>query len=238
MKSTEADTYYFDSLEEASQSLCREVLMEAVRTVKSYGDFRLVLAGGSTPVRLYEMLATEAGNPGIPWQNIHIFWSDERFLPPYQKNSNFYLASRTLLSKAPFVAENIHQVPVWESTVREAARKYDEMLRKYAAGSRPLFDFTLLGMGEDGHIASLFPGHPVLDDETGLVRAVAESAGQPPVPRVTLTLAGLARSSRICFLITGEQKKDVMKKIKDGDWEGIYPAARVRALDRLEWFAV
>lgn len=237
MKPAEAEFYFFASLEEASRALCREIIREARQAMSAYGDFRLVLAGGSTPVPLYEMLAAESDNPGIPWKSIHLFWGDERFLPQDHPESNYYLAAETFLNKVPLAAENIHPVPVWLATAHEAASQYDQILGQFENRKRPLFDLTVLGLGEDGHTASLFPGYPVLEDKLSLAAALEEPAGSPPVPRITMTLKGLARSSRICFLIAGKKKREIMEKIRTGGREDIYPAARVRAMDWLEWFA-
>ncbi len=237
MRSAEGAAHCFDSLEAASRRLCGEIVREAGKTAAGFGDFRLVLAGGSTPGLLYEMLASESKNPDIPWSTIQIFWGDERFLPPDDPESNYYLAAQRFLNKVPVAPENVHRIQTGGLTVQDSARQYDQLLRKFAGSERSLFDLTILGMGEDGHTASLFPGHPVLNEESSLVAAVEEPAGSPPVPRITLTLAGLARSARICFLIAGAPKRAIMEKIRSGGVENIYPAARVKASDRLDWFA-
>ena len=201
------------------------------------GDFAVALSGGSTPRNVYERLATPAYRDRFPWRHAHWFWSDERFVPHDDARSNFRLAWDTMLSHAPVPRGNIHPVPTDGVTPEEAALAYERELKVfYGATSfdpaRPLFHITLLGLGEDGHLASLFPGHPVLKERRHWAAAVI---GAAPEPRITLTYPALESSRHAAFLVTGAAKAEILRRLLAAD--PALPASNFRPIGDLCVFA-
>jgi 6-phosphogluconolactonase len=199
------------------------------------GPCRVSLSGGSTPKALYGLLASDEFRGRFPWQRVFWYWGDERFVPPDHPDSNYRMAREAMLAKVPAPAENIHPVPT-DGSPEEAARRYERMLqRAYGAStldpSRPLFDIMLLGLGADGHTASLLPGDPALDERTRWV--VAVSHGRPEV-RITLTYPAIESSRHVAFLVEGISKAPVLSAIRAG--ESRVPAARVQPVGELIWF--
>ena len=170
------------------------------------GDFSLALAGGATPERLYRRLAQEPYLTAINWPRLHIFWSDERCVPPQHPASNFRLAHETLLRYVSIPPAHLHRI-AGELAPRQAAEQYAAELNAFSAQhGQPLFDLLLLGLGADGHTASLFPGSPALEERTQLAVAVEHSTPPPNVPRVTLTLPALNSAAQVFFLVSGAPK--------------------------------
>jgi 6-phosphogluconolactonase len=198
--------------------------------------FRVSLSGGSTPKALYSLLASDDFRNRFPWQRVSWYWGDERFVPYDHPESNYRMTREAMLSKAPVPPENIHPVPA-DGTPEEAARRYEHTLREaYGTATfdpgRPLFDITLLGLGPDGHTASLLPGEPVLEERTRWVAAV--SHGRPEV-RITMTYPAIDSSRSVAFLVAGREKAAILSTIRGGNSE--LPAARVRPVGELIWFA-
>jgi 6-phosphogluconolactonase len=195
---------------------------------------------------LYEYLAKEEFAQRMPWEYTHVFWGDERCVSPDHPDSNFAMAFETLLSKAPLPSENVHRVPTEGELPKAAAIEYEKSLREFfqdAGHARiplafPSFDLILLGLGKDGHTASLFPGEPVLEEKTGWVAAVAGTSAYPAVPRVTLTFPVINQARCVLFLASGSDKRDVFQKILNSPESAAqhYPAARVRPSGSLLWF--
>lgn len=191
------------------------------------------LSGGTTPRILYETLARTA----LPWKRIHWFWGDERFVPPGDARSNYRMVQEALLARAPIPHENIHAIPTGLDTAAAAAAAYEDELKRFYGAStldpdRPLFDVTFLGVGEDGHTASLFPGLPVLQERSRWVAAVPDAL---PEARVTLTYPVLESSREVAFLVTGAAKRAILEQILGGMSDA--PAARLHPAGRLHWFA-
>ena len=201
----------------------------------STGRFAVCLSGGSTPRRLYEMLAGPANAPDFPWDRVEWFWSDERFVPHGDPESNYGMARDAIFSRAPVPAGNIHAVTTEGLSPEKAASEYEKVLRRYYGAptldpGRPLFDVALLGIGEDGHTASLFPGDPALDETSRWAVSVAAKVGT----RITLTYPVLQSSRDIVFLATGAAKREVVRRARARD--GRLPAGRLRPTGRLCWF--
>jgi 6-phosphogluconolactonase len=197
--------------------------------------FRVSLSGGSTPKTLYSLLASDDFRHRFPWERVSWYWGDERFVPYDHPDSNYRMTREAMLSKAPVPSENVHPVPA-DGTAEEAARRYERTLREaYGAATldpaRPLFDITLLGLGPDGHTASLLPGQPVLEERTRWV--VAVSHGRPEV-RITMTYPAIDSSRSVAFLVAGREKAAILSAIRGGD--SALPAARVRPVGELIWF--
>jgi 6-phosphogluconolactonase len=197
--------------------------------------FRVSLSGGSTPKALYSLLAADDFRDRFPWARVSWYWGDERFVPYDHPDSNYRMTREAMLSKAPVPPENIHPVPA-DGPPEEAARRYERTLHEaYGATTldpaRPLFDITLLGLGADGHTASLLPGEPVLEERTRWVMAV--SHGRPEI-RITMTYPAINSSRRIAFLVTGREKAAILSAVRGGD--RALPAARVRPVGELIWF--
>lgn len=182
------------------------------------GGGTLCLSGGSTPKRLYERLATPGIADRLPWDRLRFAFGDERFVPPEDPASNLGMVREALFRHVPVPAGNILAIPTTEATPEEAAARYERMLLDlYGAPAldrqRPLFDVTLLGLGEDGHTASLLPGEPVLRERTRLAAVVAH--GRPEV-RITLTYPALESSAHVIFLVQGEGKRAILDRILRG----------------------
>jgi len=198
--------------------------------------FAVCLSGGSTPKRLYECLATPEIASRFPWNRAHWFWGDERFVPHDHPDSNFRMANEAFLSRVPVPDDNIHAVPTEGLSPEEAASAYETTLKRFygsqkLAPERPLLDVTLLGIGDDGHTASLFPGQPALHETRRWAVAVI---GAKSEPRVTLTYPALESSRDVAFMATGQEKRQVVARAQAGD-ETI-PAGLLRPLGRLHWF--
>lgn len=203
--------------------------------IASQGPFRVSLSGGSTPKTLYELLASDEFSPRFPWQRAHWYWGDERFVPHDDPDSNYRMAHEAMLGKAPVPPQNIHPVPV-DGGPDEAALRYERSLQEaYGAPTldpaKPLFDLTLLGLGTDGHTASLLPGQPVLAERERWVAAVPH--GRPEV-RITMTYPTLESSRQAAFLVTGEDKAEIFASIYAGESE--VPAALLQPVGELTWF--
>ena len=208
-----------------------EFVARADDAVARAGRFAVALSGGSTPRRTYSLLADPAApfRAAVDWARVHFFWGDERPVPPDDRQSNYRMARETLLSHVPVPADNVHRIE-GEKPAEEAARGYESVLREFfrpGPGDFPRLDLIFLGMGEDGHTASLFPGTDALAERTRWVAA-------PWVPklstrRITLTFPVLNAASAVFFLVCGADKAPVARGIRQGDPASReLPSARVR----------
>ena len=198
--------------------------------------FAICLSGGSTPHRLYELLATPEIASRFPWNRTHWFWGDERFVPHDSPDSNYGMAREAFLSRVPAPAHNVHAIPTEGLSPEQAATAYEATLKRFygadiLAPARPLFDVTLLGIGENGHTASLFPGQPALQE---IRRWVVAVIGTKSEPRITLTYPALDSSRDVVFVATGRGKRHVVTRARSGD--RTIPAGLVRPVGRLHWF--
>lgn len=193
----------------------------------------MALAGGNTPRPLYERLAT---NTRVDWSRVHIFWGDERYVPAEDERSNFRMARETLLEHVPCPPEQIHPMPTSMADPEDAALSYEHTLRTCFGAGIPDFDLVLLGLGSDGHTASLFPHSPALREKTRLVVPVT-TATEPHV-RLTLTLPSLTAARRIFVIAAGADKLAALDRVLAPDAEADrYPAAALlTAGSRLTWW--
>jgi 6-phosphogluconolactonase len=227
------DVRTFRDLEALSDAAADEIVAIARESVAARGRFTLALAGGNTPRRTYELLATRHRD-AIDWLRTNIVFGDERFVPADDQRSNYRMARETLLSRVPIPGERVHAVPTDTVTVDAAAAAYDATLTPLV---RDGIDLVLLGVGPDGHTASLFPGSPALEEQTRFAVAVAApTVVQPAVPRVTTTLPFLNGARCAMFLIAGADKRPVIGEILSGaDTARRYPAAMVSSRERTIW---
>lgn len=211
-----------------------EFISAAKRAVAASGRFCVALSGGNTPRGVYSLLATERAS--LPWNKIFVFFGDERCVPPDHPDSNYRMANEALLSRVPLPKENVFRVEA-ESAPEVAAQRYEDRLREFfglAAGAFPRFDLIFLGMGEDGHTASLFPGSAALNERSRMV--VANWVEKFKSYRITFTFPVLNNAQEICFLVAGGEKAPVIRDIFQLGNAAKYPAGRVRPESgRLVW---
>jgi 6-phosphogluconolactonase len=227
----------FDVLPDASSvavAAADRFIAVARRSIVERGVFRVALSGGSTPKRVYPLLVSEPRIGAVDWSRVDFFWGDERAVPPDHPESNFGVAYQMLIAALPKVRpQAIHRMPGEAPDLDAAALAYEAELR-LAFGARgddpPTFDLIWLGMGPDGHTASLFPGSAALDVTDRWV--VANWAPGPQAWRMTLTFPVLDAAREVLFVVTGADKADALERVRAGDHE--LPAARLRAAN-IEW---
>jgi 6-phosphogluconolactonase len=200
------------------------------------GRFAICCSGGSTSRRLYELLAEPQLASRFPWSQVHWFWGDERFVPHNHPDSNYGTARQALFSRVNVPDANIHPIPTAFPSPQQCAEQYESTLKAFYQAERldpahPLFDVTLLGLGEDGHTASLFPGHSALEERSRWTAAVV---GARTEARITLTYPALDSSALAVFLVTGVAKANIVASVQLQD--RALPAARVQPVGRLHWF--
>ena len=203
----------------------------------SAGRFVVALSGGSTPKSLYQHFAEEPIRGSFPWERTHWVLGDERFVPSSDPASNFGMICAAFLSRVPAPKQNVHPVPFQGLTLDQAAEQYEDTLQSlYGAANldpaRALFDLCLLGLGDDGHTASLIPGQPVLEERKRWVAGVGHGR---PEPRITLTYPVLESSRIVVFLVSGEGKRQILDEVLSGG--STVPAARLRPAGEVIWFA-
>ena len=229
----------FPDLESLSQAAAQRIADIARESVAKNGRFSIALSGGNTPRRTYQLLATQHRGD-IDWSRWDVLFGDERFVPMDDARSNYKMAADTLLAGGSIPDEHVYPIPTDTPTVGDAADAYERTLRYVliadTAGPPPI-DLVLLGVGPDGHTASLFPGSPVLAERTRWARAVeAPTTVLPAVPRVSLTLPVLNAARTVMFLVAGADKRPVLAEIFDGSESGRrYPAAMVANAGRTMW---
>jgi len=232
----EPEVNIFNNSTELSRRAADEFVRLAKSAVKNGNRFAVVLSGGSTPRLLYRLLASEYREK-IQWSSVHLFWGDERYVPHDDPQSNYLMVKEALLDHIEIPRENIHPMPVHFSDPEAAARSYETDLKAFFHDGNCRFDLLLLGLGTDGHTASLFPGSPVLREQERWVRTAIAPPGMPSSMRLTLTLPVINNALNVWFLVSGAEKKSVARSILYGtnDAENHYPAAMVKPEGRLVW---
>jgi 6-phosphogluconolactonase len=233
------DVVVVPNAEALAREAARRFALRATEAIETRGRFSVVLSGGSTPGGLYRLLAGQPYRDQIPWQTVHLFWGDERCVPPQDPGSNYLLAEEALIAHVPIPPENVHRIR-GELEPQQAAAAYDRQLRAFfvegtgrARDRKPeiqnpkSFDMVLLGLGRDGHTASLFPGSPALDERERLAVAVEAHYEDRPSQRVTLTLPAINSARRILFLVAGSAKAEIVRAVLATP-KGILPAQQVR----------
>lgn len=223
----------YENKQELTEAAARDFIDLANAAIDERGRFVVALAGGSTPEATYELLATEGYFGEVDWDNVHVFFGDERSVPPDDEDSNYKMADDALLSRVS--AGSVHRMK-GELHPDEAAMEYEGELREFfgTLGGPPEFDLIQLGMGEDGHTASLFPNTPALE-------VTDRWAAQNPVPkletvRLTLTLPVLNAAKAVSFLVAGEGKAEALKAVLESDADPHeYPSKLVQPTGELNW---
>jgi 6-phosphogluconolactonase len=227
------DVRIFATGEEVSRAAALSLIDRIKQSLGKKNSFSLVLSGGQTLKRVYEILAAEF-HKAVPWSRVSFYMGDERFVPPDDPRSNFKMIKESLLNHLPISQKNVYPMPTSPCTPEEAATSYEKLLRSHFEYPLPKFDLALLGMGADGHTASLFPNSAALDDSGKWV-----TVGQAPVEprtRLTLTLAAINNSEWIFFLVTGKEKARALK-FAFGDINPDFPASMVRpGSEKLIWW--
>jgi 6-phosphogluconolactonase len=196
----------------------------------------ICLTGGSSPRQLYQLLATDAYRHQIPWERVHWFIGDERFVPADDPLNNMGMARRIFLDRCAPVA-NIHPIPTDAGNPDEAARRYESELKSFYGAdelesARPLFDVVLMGVGPDGHTASLFPDYPAVEETDRWAVGVPTANVEPFVPRVTLTLPALGSCREMLFEVAGSEKRAILTRVLDGE---TLPASRAHSIGETLW---
>lgn len=228
----------FNNLEEMSVAAAKLIQKISKDAISEKGNFTLVLSGGNSPLKLYELLATEEHAQEIEWSKTHIFWGDERCVEPTARGSNYRAANEILISKLVIPTSNIYRIPAEVKPPKEAAKIYEEKIRGFFESSEPFFDLILLGLGADGHTASLFPEDKALFENEKFVTAVTAPDYAPIKNRITMTLPLINRASNVLLLTESKDKEDVIKDILEDSnkAQARYPAALVHPQGELTWF--
>ncbi|GHO95557.1 6-phosphogluconolactonase [Reticulibacter mediterranei] len=211
-----------------SHEAAQHIVRVAQESIVTHGRFTLALSGGNTPKKLYGLLASEPYVSQIDWNLVEIFWSDERCVSPDSPDSNYHMAQEVFLSKVPIPANQIHRTPADEADRDAASEAYArEMRNVFGTNGVPKFDLIQLGMGPEGHTASLFPHQASLHEQQRLVMPV--SVPKPPPARLTFTPPLLNAAAHILFLVTGADKEEAVQAVLEGDHQpDEYPAQIVQ----------
>lgn len=240
-ESIKPKVHAFDTLWDASRALAEKVAKTARIAVEEQGRLTMALSGGKTPEPLYSILASEYADK-MDWNSIHLFWSDERCVSQNHPDSNFRMAHQAWISKVPIPSENVHRIQTEKETPEKAAESYERTLIEFFRASEEMpeitFDVMLLGIGTDGHTASLFPGSSALSEKRRWVVSTNAPPSVFPKKRITLSLPLINSSREVIFLAFGGEKRNVMRMILQEPEKAvkIYPAAMVKARERLLWY--
>ncbi len=218
--------------EALAREAARRFVALAEAAIQARGRFTVALSGGSTPRRMYELLAEKPYKDEVNWSEVYVFFGDERMVAPDTPESNYFLAVDKLLAHVPVPDENVFPYVTLGVSAEDAAELYAQELTAFF-GSPPVFDLVFLGMGEDGHTASLFPGHDEVTNPSGKLVAAVHDAPKPPPTRLTLTYQTIDAAKNVLFLVGGKGKAEVLKRIKNKE---TLPASQVQPTDgQLLW---
>ena len=227
-------TQFIEVLSDKTSLIARaqDIILDKINSKIAQNDrFTIALAGGGTPKPLYESLSMQE----LPWSKIHVFWGDERYVPADHPDSNQLMARQAWLDKVAIPESNVHPIAVGGKNPEEDAAHHERELKEFfgvAAGEFPTFDLILLGIGDDGHTASLFPHTPVLQESQKAI-AVGNKSGQP---RLTFTVPLINQADCVLFLVAGANKTDALKQILEEDADNMaYPARLIQPQGELWW---
>jgi len=208
------DLRIFPGSETLSRAAAESFAQLANKVITEKGRFTVALAGGNTPRAIYKLLAANSREQ-IEWSRVHFFWGDERYVPINDPDSNYRMVREALFDHVPILAENVHRMPTEFIQPETAAQDYEKALRDFWPASLPNFDLIQLGLGPDGHILSLFPNSPLLQEDRLLVAVVTDSP-KPPPTRITLTLPVINHAAQIHFFVTGAEKAEALRATLEG----------------------
>jgi 6-phosphogluconolactonase len=215
------DVRILTNIDAIAKRAAQDFVQSATQAVSEKGSFTVALAGGSTPKALYSLLASDAAlRSQVPWDKMYAYFGDERSVGPDHADSNFRMATQTMLSKVPIKPEQVFRIKGEYKDTEKAAQEYEQVLRtsfKIAEGQFPRFDLVFLGIGNEGHTASLFPGTKALHETKRLV--VRNWVGKLYTNRITLTAPAINNAARVIFMITGADKALALKGILEGPYE-------------------
>jgi 6-phosphogluconolactonase len=215
------DVRILTNIDAIAKRAAQDFLQSATQAVSEKGSFTVALSGGSTPKALYSLLATDAAlRPQLPWDKMYMYFGDERSVGPDHPDSNFRMATETMLSKVPIKPEQVFRIKGEYKDTEKAAQEYEQVLRtsfKIAEGQFPRFDLVFLGIGNEGHTASLFPGTKALHETKRL--AVRNWVGKLYTNRITLTAPAINNAARVIFMVTGADKTLALKGVLEGPYE-------------------
>lgn len=225
--------HIYKDAEEATIALAKWITDLIQKTLEVKSSFTIALSGGETPKRLYQILASDSFRDKINWTKLHIFWGDERVVPFNDENNNAKMAYDNLLCKVDIPSEQIHKIST-DIKPEEAATQYENILHQYFDEKQTTFDLVLLGMGDDGHTLSLFPGSEISHDDNSWVKAIYSKEKRE---RITLMPSVVNRSSAVAFLVAGEKKAKVLQQILEESKRHTYPAQLIQPSNgELHWF--
>jgi 6-phosphogluconolactonase len=222
-----AELKTFDDLDDLARGAAEEIAKSAEEAIAARGRFTIALSGGNTPKPAYRLLAEK---PRIDWGRVHVFWGDDRHVPPDHPDSNFGMAHEALLSKVPIPQDNIHRMRTEKADAERVADEYEWTLRSAFSldeGEWPRFDLVLMGIGADGHTASLFPGSEAVRERSRLV--IAPWVSSLGTFRITLTAPVFNHAALALFLVSGEEKAEALRAVLEGDFQpDRFPAQVIR----------
>jgi 6-phosphogluconolactonase len=228
--------HVFKDAGELSSSVAKWIAETIGDSLKKQDRFTIALSGGSTPQRLHKILAASPYKEQVDWSKLHVFWGDERAVPFEDSRNNAKMAYDTLLNFVPVPAAQIHVMRT-DIAPEQSAAEYEKILHQYFPLNGPSysFDLVLLGMGDDGHTLSLFPGTEVIHEEKAWAKAFFLKAQD--MYRITLTKSIVNRSARVAFLTTGTSKAHALKEVLEGPYHpDLYPSQEIRPAGELHWF--
>lgn len=229
------DLEIFQTTEMLNHAAARLMIAVANEAIAANGRFILTLSGGQTPLQLYALLAEPYMQARLPWEDTFVFWGDERCVPLTDERNNAYRASSVLLNKVGIPLSHIHPIPA-DLSPAKAAESYQQMLRHFFGAALARFDLMLLGLGKNGHTASLFPGTAVTREKTAGVSALFDE--EEKIFRITMTAPLINQARHILFLVTGAKKAGILEKVLKAPYQpDAYPAQLIKPVDgRLSWF--
>lgn len=228
--------HVFATRSELNSAVAEAVVLLARRTITERGVFHLALAGGSTPREVYACLAQSPFCNEMPWENVHVYFGDERTVPPHHEQSNFGMAHATLLSKVSIPPNQVHRIRGEDNYPAHAAAEYEQDLKSSAPmiDGWPSLDLVLLGIGADGHVASLFPDTPAVQERVRAVTAVQVS--KLNTWRITVTFPVIHRAKQVFMVAVGAEKSAIVQEALDFGAVVRYPVQQVRSTRSVEWF--
>lgn len=228
----------FPTTDKMAKKIIEEFHQVALKHTEQSIQFNIALSGGNTPEKIYRMMARSIDHDTFPWWIVHFFWSDERCVVPDHPASNYGMAFRSLIKYLPIPHENVHRIR-GENEPGKEIKRYAQLIKRHIGKNKnhkPQFDWIFLGLGEDGHTASLFPNQHIVEEENGICAYTASPV--KGYQRITLTYKLINQASRITFLVTGSSKAAILKKVSGkGRAKYSYPALKINPLSgRIEWF--